>query len=143
MIPVVAKWYYDQWGKAQPDNSYEITLARVETQLNKDRVPLQILAMQNGVVLGVAQLKMQEMETYPENTHWLGGVFVPSEARRSGVGKALVHEIIRIAKSFGVKKLYLQTEQVDGGMYAKAGFTPVERVIYKGIDVLVMELTLN
>ena len=143
MIPVVAKWYYDEWGIAQPDNSYEITLAKVESQLNRDRVPLHILAVQNSAVVGVAQLKMQEMKTYPEDTYWLGGVFVPPEARGRSIGTDLVHEIIRIAKSFGVAKLYLQTEQFEGGIYGKSGFIPVERVVYTGIDVLVMEMNLK
>lgn len=143
MVPVVAKWYYDEWGKSQPDNSYEITLAKVEAQMNRECVPLHILAMQDGNIVGVAQLKMQEMKTYPEDTHWLGGVFVPPEARGRGVGIALVLEIIRIAKAFKVTKLYLQTEQFDGGIYLKAGFTAVERVVYKGIDVLVMRLPLT
>ena len=38
VVPVVAKWYYDEWGTAQPENSYTITLRKVETQLNRDRV---------------------------------------------------------------------------------------------------------
>jgi len=143
IVPVVAKWYYDQWGTTQPENSYAITLTKVETQLNKDRVPLHMLAIQNEMAVGVAQLKMQEMKTYPEDTFWLGGVFVPPEVRGQGVGALLVREMIRIAKSFGVPKLYLQTEQFDGGIYAKSGFTPVERVVYKGIDILVMEMKLK
>lgn len=143
MVPIVAKWYYDEWGVAQPDNSYEITLAKVESQLNRESVPLHILAVQNHAVVGVAQLKMQEMKTYPDDTYWIGGVFVPLEARGRNIGTSLVHEIIRIAKSFGIAKLYLQTEQFDGGIYGKSGFAPVERVVYKGIDVLVMELVLK
>jgi len=143
MLPVVAKWYYDEWGKSQPDNTYKITLAKIESQMNSDRVPLHILAVQDGAVVGVAQLKMQEMKTYPEDTYWVGGVFVPLEARARGVGIDLVLEIIRIAKAFKIKILYLQTEQFDGGIYARAGFKPVERVVYKGTEVLVMKLGLT
>lgn len=143
MIPVVTNWYYDEWGDPKSENSYEMILERVKSQLSRDSVPLTILALQNTSVVGVAQLKMQEMKTYPEDTYWLGGVFVKPEVRGRSVGTALVHEIIRLAKSFGVTKLYLQTEQFDGGIYKKSGFNPLERVIYKGIDVLVMEMKLK
>lgn len=144
MVSVVAHWYFEEWGRTQKDNSYEKTLAKVQSQMNKDRIPLHILAVEDdGHILGVAQLKYHEMSIYPERTYWLGGVFVSTDARGKGVGLALVQKIIEIARSFGVDKLSLQTEKFDGGIYSKCGFEPVEKVTYIGIDVLVMEKNLK
>jgi GNAT superfamily N-acetyltransferase len=143
LIPTVAKWYYEEWGRLHSESSYEKTLEKVSSQSNRDRVPLHVLAVLNREVVGVAQLKFQENKAYPKDTFWVGGVFVSFESRGLGIGAALVGKIIEVARTFGAKKLYLQTEKIDGGVYTKCGFNPVERVVYHGLDVLIMMVPLE
>ena len=38
-----------------------------------------------------------------------------------------------------MRQLHLQTEQLDGGIYARLGWAPREQIEYRGIQVLVME----
>ena len=142
-IALVAKWYYDEWGRLSTSSSFESTLEKVSTQSNKDRIPLHVLGLAGSKVVGVIQLKFQENKTYPKGSHWIGGVYVASEARGKGVGEALVSKISEVAKSFEVRELYLQTERQDGGVYSKCGFQPIETVMYNGMDVLVMRKILR
>lgn len=93
-------------------------------------------------LLGVAQLKIREMDIYPDKEHWLGGVYVSSAARGRGVGSFLVTRALELAKHLQVKTLYLQTENLRGGLYAPLGFRPLEQTHYNGVDVLVMEHSL-
>ncbi|WP_347232124.1 hypothetical protein [Pseudoalteromonas sp. R3] len=44
----------------------------------------------------------------------------------------------QLAASFGVRELHLQTEQQDGGLYTRLGWQALERVNYRGVDVVVM-----
>jgi GNAT superfamily N-acetyltransferase len=137
-VPLIAAWYFEEWGH-QSGDSLEKTKERVSGMLNQDKLPLHILAMEGNEVLGVAQLKYREMTIYPEKKHWLGGVYVAPSARGRGVGTKLVTKALELAKAFGVSTLYLQTEQLDGGIYSALGWNPIEETDYNGVHVLVMK----
>lgn len=135
----VAGWYFNEWGRKRPGNTPKRIGAKIQGSLNRDRVPLIVLAVQGGEVVGAAELKYREMDIYPEKEYWLGGVFVVPRCRGGGVASLLASRVMEIAKSFGIHVLYLQTEHMTGGLYARLGWKPVENVQYKGTNVLVME----
>lgn len=143
-IPTIARWYYDEWGYKVADNSYEQTYERICGKLNRDKVPLHIIAVEDDNLLGVAQVKIREMTIYPDKEYWLGSVYVSPEARGRKIASKLCEHSVNIAKSLNISKLYLQTEKIEdnGGLYAKLGWRPIERVHYNGVDVLVMEKNL-
>jgi GNAT superfamily N-acetyltransferase len=138
-IPTIARWYFDEWGHLDEGSSVEKFRYKLGKALNRDRVPLVVLAVESDVIIGVTELKFREMDIYPEKEHWLGGVFVPSEHRGRGIASSIVSKASEIAKSFGIATLYLQTERLSGGLYACLGWRGLERVSYKGREVLVME----
>lgn len=142
-LPVVARWYYDEWGHKITNNSYERTCARIRGKLNRDKAPLHIVAVRDGAPLGVAQLKVREMDIYPDKGHWLGSLYVAPEVRGQGVAGKLVGTVMETARSFGIDRLYLQTERHDGGLYARLGWQALEQVRYRGLDVLIMERDLQ
>ena len=137
-IPQVAKWYFEEWGYNVPGNSIQKSIDRIAGKVNREHPPLHILAMEDQKVLGVAQLKLHEMDIYSEREFWLGGLFVTPNFRGKGIGSALANKIATIAADFGVKELYLQTEALDGGLYQQLGWQPIETVEYKGVNVTVM-----
>ncbi len=93
--------------------------------------------------MGVAELKFREMDIYSEKEHWLGGVYVPVKHRGKGIASQLIRQALQVAHTLGVSTLFLQTEKLGGGLYANLGWVPVDRVNYRGLDVLVMEKTLD
>lgn len=139
LIPTIAKWYYEEWGYLSKEKTLDKEIENLQAYLNKDKIPLILLAIENGELLGAAQLKYQEMSIYPEKTRWLGGVYVSKEHRGKGIAKQLILEVIVKAKKLNVNTLYLQTEDLSGGLYLQMGWVPIEQVNYRGIDVLVME----
>ena len=138
-IPRIAAWYFDQWGHLDVGAGAKSFEDKLQHFLCRDKIPLMILAIEHEEILGVAQLKFREMDIYPEREHWLGGVYVPAQHRGKGIAAQVVSQALRIASSLGVAQLHLQTEQLDGGLYARLGWVPSEQVNYRGIDVLVME----
>ena len=137
-IPIVAGWYFEEWGYKIPDNSIQQTIERISGKLNRDKAPLHILAVEDKKVLGVAQFKLYEMDIYPDKESWLGSLFVSPASRRRGVGSALANKISTTAEGFGVKELYLQTEVLNGGLYRHIGWHPIETIVYKDLPVTVM-----
>lgn len=138
-IPIVAKWYYEEWGYLTEGNTLDKVKEKLSSYLNTDRIPLIILAVEKGEILGVAQLKYREMDIYPEKEHWLGGVYVSKYHRGNRIAEQIIHRVISVAKKLEVHKLYLQTEDLSGGLYCRLGWQPIEQVNYRGLDVLVME----
>lgn len=138
-VPLVAKWYVEQWGYLAGVGSFEEMIETLQTYLNRDDMPLMVLAKDGDEFLGVAQLKFHEMDMYPEKEHWLGGVYVCNAHRGKGLAEAIINEIIRLARQCQVKTLYLQTENLQGGLYKRLGWQPIEQVNNKGAEVLVME----
>ena len=142
-IPKIAAWYFDQWGHLRPDTSLKDIESKLQGSLNHDELPLLILAIENVEIMGVVQLKHHEMDIYPDKEHWLGGVYVPVEHRGKGIASQLIRRALRIARTLGVPTLFLQTENLAGGLYAGLGWVPVARAKNRGLDVLVMEKTLD
>jgi len=142
-VPMIARWYFDMWGHKSPDNSVEITRQRLESTLYRDRLPLRVVAVEDREVIGAATLKLREMDIFPDREHWLGDVFVSPAARGRGVGSQLVRHLIGRAASLHIHTLHLQTVQLNGGLYAKLGWTPLEQVDYRGTRVLVMARELS
>ena len=138
-LPILAQWYFDEWGELTKTVSPQAMEQRLQEYLNIDRIPLVVTASNEGVLLGAVQLKYREMSIYPEKEHWIGGVYVGVAYRNQGLAAKIIERTVQLAQSFGVKTLHLQTLRKDGGLYSRLGWHSVEEVNYRGIDVLVME----
>ncbi len=138
-ISIIAKWYFEEWGYIPEVNSIDKVKQNLQVYLNTDKIPLMIIAKIGEEVMGVAQLKFREMNIYPNKEHWLGGVYVSKTHRGKRVAEKIILEVISVAKKLDVFKLYLQTENLSGGLYRRLGWLPLEQVNYRGLDVLVME----
>jgi len=141
-IATIAGWYFAEWGHLTK-LSVEAVAAKMRDALNRDKIPLLVLAVEDNEILGVAELKYREMPIYPDKEHWIGGVFVPPAHRGKGIASRLANRLVDIADSLGVRTLHLQTERLDGGLYARLGWAASEQVNYRGLDVLVMEKRLS
>ncbi|WP_394211331.1 GNAT family N-acetyltransferase [Enterovibrio calviensis] len=135
-LPLVAKWYFNEWG-ALSNASLEDFTNKLSDYLNTDKIPLLVLAMDGDIAVGAAHLRFHEMSIYPDKEHWLGGVYVDIPYRGKHIASALVTMIEEIALTNGVQQLHLQTEQLDGGLYAKLGWQEIEQVESRGVDVSV------
>jgi len=138
-LPILAGWYFEEWGHLKKGNTLKKIIEKLQDFMNKDKIPLILLASEAGSVVGAAQLKYREMDIYPEKEHWLGGVYISKNYRGKRIAEKIIVELIPIAKQFGVNKLYLQTEYLCGGLYSRLGWQPIDKVNYHGVNVLVME----
>ncbi|MDX1642194.1 MAG: GNAT family N-acetyltransferase [Balneolaceae bacterium] len=141
-IPTLANWYFNQWGYLNDVSSVDKTVGILQQYLNRDKLPLIILAIENEEVIGAVQLKFYEMDIYPEKEHWLGGVYVSANHRKRNIAGRLVRKALEIAKSHNIETLYLQTEKLDGGLYKPLGWKAIETLEYRGKKVLVMKIQL-
>ena len=93
-------------------------------------------------LLGVATLvDDDELPDAPEPGPWLAAVFVTPEARKLGVGSALVEHVVNRARELGYPKIYLYTEHQEL-WYASKGWVKIRDIIFLGLDHTVMQLEL-
>ncbi len=144
--PLVAGWWCDAWGLP----SHCATLADYERELARagaGAFPFDLLAFDEGDVVAVARVKDKTtfQDRFPTFRHWLSAVYVAPAARGRGVASALCREIIAHAAARGVPSLYLTTEALDGGLYARLGWVAIERGAYAGdgVQTLIMGLELR
>ena len=102
--------------------------------------PLQSL---NDQLLGVATLVHDdELPDAPEPGPWLAAVFVTPDARKFGVGSALVAHVVNRARELGYLKIYLYTEHQEK-WYASTGWLKIRDIIFLGLHHTVMQLDLS
>ncbi len=89
----VARWYFDEWCRDTGRHSIEFVIKNVTASLNKVTAPLIVLCKIDGLLVGAAELKTREMETFPDYEFWLGGVYVHKDFRGRGVGAGLLSQV--------------------------------------------------
>ena len=142
MVPQVIAWWHTIWAdRMGPD--IDALEQQLHTSLQKEALPIHILAMVEGAAVGTAVLKMQELaELFPDRQFWLGSVFVAPRFRGGRIASELAEKIVELAQARGLPHLYLQTVNLSGGLYANLGWEPVQRFQYRNVETLLMCKTL-
>ena len=139
LIPVVARWHYDEWSKDEPGDAFQYWIDRIARRANRDHIPIAYVAFLDNTPAGTAMIIENDMDTHPELTPWLAGVYVVPELRRQGVASALVLHAHDEARRLGVKTLYLFTNGAEP-VYEKLGWQTTAREEFEGRMVTVMEI---
>lgn len=141
LSPVIAQWHFGEWGHLYPGGTVDGWLHHIRTRMNADRIPMTVVALDDEEEpVGTAALTEHDMETRPELSPWLGGVYVIPPARRSGVARALVRHVMARAADFRIRDLYLYTNGAEG-LYQKLDWRVLSREPYMGREVTIMTST--
>jgi N-acetylglutamate synthase-like GNAT family acetyltransferase len=136
----LAQWQHAEWGHTRPGDTLEQRMDRLQSFSGRDRIPLTVVALEDGELLGAASLIFYDMETRMELSPWLAGVFVGEAYRRRGIGAQLVRRIMVEAGKLKVPLLYLYTVHSER-FYAALGWSLLERTSYREHDVVIMTYT--
>jgi N-acetylglutamate synthase-like GNAT family acetyltransferase len=137
MLDTLVQWQHREWGNVRDGETLAQRRKRLTGSLNRDRIPLTVVALEAGEVLGSASLIAHDMETRMELTPWLASVFVGEQYRRRGIGAGLVRRIMAEAAKLKVPLLYLYTVHSER-LYASLGWTVAERTKYLEQSVVIM-----
>jgi GNAT superfamily N-acetyltransferase len=137
LLPELAQLHFSEWSYLRPTESLEQRTARLEKCCGRCEIPTVVVALEQGALLGSAMLVANDMDTRPELTPWLAGVYVIVSHRRRGVGSKLSERIGSEARTLGARNLYLYTPTREA-FYAKRGWLVVERYRYLDVPVTVM-----
>jgi len=69
--------------------SFEDVKRSIEDRANTDRIPLAVVALDGGRVIGTGCLKVHDMDTRTELTPWLAGIYVELKQRGKDIGSKI------------------------------------------------------
>lgn len=143
LVPQVISWWHTVWADRM-GSDLERASEQLRASLSKDTLPIHLLVSHNGEAIGSAALKEQELEElFPDNKYWLGSVFVAEKHRGGGVASAITLEIVKLARAMELPHLYLQTLDLDGGLYSRLGWIPLQQFDFKQQQTLLMKKELQ
>jgi len=137
LIPTLAQWHYEQWRYLNPNETIERYIAQMHSHLDKKRIPMTFVALNEGILMGRSSLVAYDMDIRIDLSPWLSSLYVSPIFRGRGVGSALVHRVIKEAETLGEEMLYVFTPDREG-FYRRLGWSTVERTEYRGYEVSIM-----
>ncbi len=112
----------------------------LQQRSGRSDLPITFVASSGEELLGSDMLVACDMDTHPQYSPWLAGVFVSPERRRHGIGRVLSERVVREAARFGFATLYLYTPNAQD-FYSRLGWSILERAHYRKTDVTIMSHT--
>ena len=138
----LARWSWSEWRSIYEERgqTFEHALKNYRERTNTDCLPLALVAFHGNELIGTVSLKFNDLDTRRDLDPWLGGVFVIPTWRRRGVATLLMQRAVEAAANLNIQRLFLWTSSAEG-LYLKLGWTVLERSVYAGKDIVVMQIT--
>jgi N-acetylglutamate synthase-like GNAT family acetyltransferase len=134
----VAKTCVSFWRRDFPHDTDEWYLTLYTESLRSQTLPIVLIAHMGDEVVGTASLIADdELPDATELGPWLAAVFVEEERRGTGVGTALVQEMMTRARALQIERLYLYTENA-AAWYQLMGWRTLRTARLSDHDVTVM-----
>jgi GNAT superfamily N-acetyltransferase len=99
---------------------------RLRENMAPSPIPLALVAHEDGRFLGTASVIESDLPERPQFTPWVAALWIEPEARRHGLGAALVDSATRACFDLGVAKAYLCARPERHGFYQRLGWTRIE-----------------
>ncbi|WP_240232323.1 GNAT family N-acetyltransferase [Devosia lacusdianchii] len=115
-------WYNARGASARTDLS---------ERMRRDGLPLGIVALQDGVVVGTCALTASSGGLVTERSPWVGGLVVMPQVRRRGVAKALLGRAKAEALRLGHRRLYALTADAVH-LFEQQGWTAADVILMSG-----------
>ena len=82
VIPELASFHLEFFGRFNPDMTIDSRMHQLRSRVERDSIPLTLVAFDHEIVVGSACLIDNDMDTHPELSPWVASVIVRPEYRR-------------------------------------------------------------
>jgi N-acetylglutamate synthase-like GNAT family acetyltransferase len=122
----VADRIWQAWWKAD-GHPYDYITGRLRENMNATPIPFALAAHDGEAFLGTASVIASDLAERPQLTPWVAAVWVDPQARRRGVGAALVNRATQDCFALGVGRVYLCARPQRSGFYERLSWSMIER----------------
>jgi N-acetylglutamate synthase-like GNAT family acetyltransferase len=102
---------------------------RLRENMEATPIPFALVAHDGEKFLGTSSVIASDLEERPQFSPWIAAVWVEEDARRRGIGAALVNRAAQDCFALGVSRAYLCARPRMTGFYEALGWTVVERKV--------------
>lgn len=114
LAPLLAQAHVDAFGALLPDWTVAQAEEELRSHTRRRAIPTTLVAVEDDEWRGSVSLLQNDHDHLRQYSPWLASLVVRPEARRGGVGRALVSRCVAEAAALGVPTLYLYcTDAVD------------------------------
>ena len=145
LIGTIAAWLHQEWRSFYPSETEAQIAVELETHLNRDRLPLTIVALEESPqpkLIGTVTLMHGKTEAPPEYADWspwLASLYVIPEKRGEGIGRLLVQRALEEADRLKLSLVYLWTEQTElMNWYQRQGWQTIAQTKFQQQPVQIM-----
>ncbi len=102
---------------------------RVRENIAPTPIPFALVAHDGKKFLGTTSVIAADLEERPELTPWVAAVWVEEDARRHGIGAALVDRATQDCFALGIRRAWLCARPRMSPFYEGLGWTVAERKV--------------
>lgn len=137
VIAELAGLHHAEWKHLNPSLTLEGRTEAIADAAGREGIPSIFIAMSGSELVGSAAVVQNDMDTKPDLSPWLAGVYVKEGFRHQGVATELIARCEDEVDRSNANAWYLYTEFASK-LYEKLGWNRMERCEYKGVMVDVM-----
>jgi GNAT superfamily N-acetyltransferase len=136
---LVAKRIWQAWW--EPDgHPLDFIAGRLRENMRATPIPFALVAHDEAKYLGTVSVIAADLPERPQFTPWVAAVWVEPEARRHGIGGALVNRAVQDCFALRIGRAYLCARPRLSRFYEGLGWTVLERKIGQhGMSVFVRD----
>ena len=134
-VATVAGWLHAEWFR-DLGLSAQTALDTVRARLNRDRLPLALVAVAGRKAVGTVSL------TAADDACRLVGLYVHPDWRRQGIGRRLCEHATGLAWASGRTRVVLETTDA-ADYYARLGWTPIADTVVENGPVLALAVVMQ
>ena len=113
-------WMHAEWptpGKSVADRAAPFMLC-----MNRDRVPMTLVALEDDVLAGTVSLLDRSVSSHEHLQPWVASLYVARDWRHAGLATRLVEAAAAAARRLGVEALYIGVAAAVRGYYEQHGW---------------------
>ncbi|WP_243368151.1 GNAT family N-acetyltransferase [Microvirga solisilvae] len=118
----------------------ELLTGLVQESFESGPIPTAFVAHEGERFLGTVSVIANDEEKRPQYTPWVAALWVEPEARRNGIGAALVQKATEFSFGTGAPRIYLLSRERRRAYYEGLGWTMLEAdILEPGLHVLIRD----
>jgi len=117
-IPELVNWFTSEWEPYYGDTGAGDARADLEARLNRESLPVGLVAMEGGKVLATATIGL---DVSTNLTPSIIGLLVGLDYRGRGIGTELLETCVDVALELGHRRVYVSTSRL-GSLLSRMGW---------------------
>ena len=140
-VPTLADWFTNEWKEYFGGRNSTRVELYFEEHLNRDRLPLTLVALEDSEVIGTVALKNESIDSHRHFRPWLAGLYVAPPKRRKGVGTSLVNALVEQAGRLEFNEIFVGTS--ERGIYLSLGWRHIDETRQRGQQIGILRRAID